>query len=69
MAPPLPGGCECGWERGLGGEGLGWGSSPSRMTLTEPWQDPAGWGRPARIVVGSFRTQARSGRPRRFKLD
>ncbi len=21
MVPPLPGGCECGWERGSGGEG------------------------------------------------
>src|SRR6185436_4054775 len=43
--PPLPGGCECVWERGLGGEGLtrtaatargrrGWRASPGRGRRT-----------------------------------
>ncbi len=35
-APPLPGGRECGWERGMGGEG-GRPEAPTTMTLTGPW--------------------------------
>ncbi len=41
VAPPLPGGRECGWERGTGGEG-GRAEAPATITLTGPWSPPSG---------------------------